>query len=213
MTSEPAAQALRVEARAKVNLYLHVIGRRADGYHLLDSLVVFPLVGDTIEVEPAGPAEPPARSTTAVIARRQSRRSNPVPQDLDRHAASPLAMTAPNSASPPHLLRRSTSSMDPRDEPGGDEPGVLGGRATPEAVTASSASASGQDQAALSLAVSGPFAGDVPAGGDNLVLRAARLLAEAAGLPAQARIHLVKRLPVASGIGGGSADAAATLQA
>jgi 4-diphosphocytidyl-2-C-methyl-D-erythritol kinase len=80
-------------------------------------------------------------------------------------------------------------------------------------VTASSASASGQDQAALSLAVSGPFAGDVPAGGDNLVLRAARLLAEAAGLPAQARIHLVKRLPVASGIGGGSADAAATLQA
>ena len=39
------------------------------------------------------------------------------------------------------------------------------------------------------------------------------MLAEAAGVPARARIHLVKRLPVASGIGGGSADAAATLQA
>lgn len=65
----------------------------------------------------------------------------------------------------------------------------------------------------MSLTVSGAFAADVPAGGDNLVLRAARLLAEAAGLPARARIHLVKRLPVASGIGGGSADAAATLAA
>ena len=65
----------------------------------------------------------------------------------------------------------------------------------------------------MSLTVSGPFAADVPDGRDNLVLRAARLLAEAAGVSAQARIHLVKRLPVASGIGGGSADAAATLAA
>lgn len=65
----------------------------------------------------------------------------------------------------------------------------------------------------MSLAVTGPFAADVPDGDDNLVLRAARLLAEAAGRPAGARIHLIKRLPVASGIGGGSADAAATLAA
>jgi 4-diphosphocytidyl-2-C-methyl-D-erythritol kinase len=123
-TAEPAALTVRVEARAKVNLYLHVTGRRADGYHLLDSLVVFPSVGDTIEVQGVGA------------------------QDL------------------------------------------AGG-----------------------LTVSGPFAADVPDGSDNLVLRAARLLADAAGVPAAARIHLVKRLPVASGIGGGSADAAATLQA
>ena len=40
-------------APAKVNLTLHVTGRRSDGYHLLDSLVVFPSVGDFIEVEPA----------------------------------------------------------------------------------------------------------------------------------------------------------------
>jgi 4-diphosphocytidyl-2-C-methyl-D-erythritol kinase len=33
--------ALRIEAPAKVNLYLHVTGRRADGYHLLDSLIAF----------------------------------------------------------------------------------------------------------------------------------------------------------------------------
>jgi 4-diphosphocytidyl-2-C-methyl-D-erythritol kinase len=37
-------------ARAKVNLYLHVQGRRPDGYHLLDSLVVFPEFGDTVEL-------------------------------------------------------------------------------------------------------------------------------------------------------------------
>ncbi|MEO1314473.1 MAG: 4-(cytidine 5'-diphospho)-2-C-methyl-D-erythritol kinase, partial [Pseudomonadota bacterium] len=38
-----------VLARAKVNLCLHVTGRRPDGYHLLDSLVVFPRLGDLIE--------------------------------------------------------------------------------------------------------------------------------------------------------------------
>ena len=37
-------------SRVKVNLYLHVIGKRADGYHFLDSLVAFPNIGDKIEV-------------------------------------------------------------------------------------------------------------------------------------------------------------------
>ena len=64
----------------------------------------------------------------------------------------------------------------------------------------------------LSLAISGPFAGGLAGEADNLVLRAARLLAEAAGVPARARLVLEKHLPVASGIGGGSADAAATLR-
>ena len=41
---------MRRLARAKVNLYLHVQGRRSDGYHLLDSLVVFPDFGDTVEL-------------------------------------------------------------------------------------------------------------------------------------------------------------------
>ncbi len=63
----------------------------------------------------------------------------------------------------------------------------------------------------LSLEVEGPFAAAVPAGDDNLVLRAARLLAEACGVAPTARIALQKNLPVAAGIGGGSADAAAAL--
>ena len=40
-------------APAKVNLYLHVTGRRADGYHLLDSLVAFADIGDRLRAEPA----------------------------------------------------------------------------------------------------------------------------------------------------------------
>lgn len=44
---------LRGFAPAKVNLTLHITGRRDDGYHLLDSLVVFADVGDQIEVSPA----------------------------------------------------------------------------------------------------------------------------------------------------------------
>ncbi|MFQ3622268.1 MAG: 4-(cytidine 5'-diphospho)-2-C-methyl-D-erythritol kinase [Acetobacteraceae bacterium] len=65
----------------------------------------------------------------------------------------------------------------------------------------------------LSLAVTGPFAPALGAGEDNLVLRAARALAAAAGVPARARLALDKRLPVAAGLGGGSADAAAALRA
>jgi 4-diphosphocytidyl-2-C-methyl-D-erythritol kinase len=102
-------------APAKVNLFLHVTGRRADGYHLLDSLAVFPAVGDVVTAEPAD---------------------------------------------------------------------------------------------ALSLAVTGPFAAGLQAEPDNLLLRAARLLRPGAG----AALTLEKNLPVASGIGGGSADAAAALR-
>jgi len=63
---------------------------------------------------------------------------------------------------------------------------------------------------ALSLTVAGPFAAELPAAADNLVIRAAKALLDKAGVTQGAAIHLDKRLPVASGIGGGSADAAAT---
>jgi len=60
----------------------------------------------------------------------------------------------------------------------------------------------------ISLRVTGPFAAGVPGGEDNLVMRAARSLGGGRG----ATLTLDKRLPVASGIGGGSADAAAALR-
>lgn len=109
-------------APAKVNLYLHVVGRRDDGHHLLDSLIAFADIGDRITAMPA------------------------------------------------------------------DE---------------------------LSLTLAGPQAGALAdADDDNLVLRAARLLAVAVGNSASgAALRLEKHLPVSSGIGGGSSDAAATLHA
>jgi 4-diphosphocytidyl-2-C-methyl-D-erythritol kinase len=103
----------RAFAPAKINLTLHVTGQREDGYHLLDSLVVFAEVGDWVSVT-AGP---------------------------------------------------------------------------------------------LSLAITGPQAAALPVSDDNLVLRAARVMG------VRARIELEKHLPIASGIGGGSADAAACLRA
>src|SRR5690242_10686508 len=66
---------------------------------------------------------------------------------------------------------------------------------------------------ALTLAVEGPFARDLDAASDNLVLRAAHALAQAAGIEPQAALTLEKHVPVASGIGGGSSDAAAALKA
>ncbi len=62
------------------------------------------------------------------------------------------------------------------------------------------------------FSVRGPEAGALADEGDNLVLRAARALADAAGRAPDAVLELEKHLPVASGIGGGSADAAAALR-
>ncbi len=104
---------MHLVARAKINLYLHVTGKRPDDYHLIDSLVCFTELGDELRLAPA------------------------------------------------------------------DD---------------------------LSLSLDGPFA---PALGstDNLAVKAARLVGAGRGVA----IHLIKNLPVAAGIGGGSADAAATL--
>jgi len=65
----------------------------------------------------------------------------------------------------------------------------------------------------LTLTMEGEGAGVLPLDESNLVLRAARALAEAAGVPAHARLHLRKQIPVAGGLAGGSADAAAALVA
>ena len=64
----------------------------------------------------------------------------------------------------------------------------------------------------FSLEVTGPFAGDLDAGDGNLVLKAACALSRIASVETGVALTLDKRLPVASGIGGGSADAAATLR-
>jgi 4-diphosphocytidyl-2-C-methyl-D-erythritol kinase len=71
---------------------------------------------------------------------------------------------------------------------------------------------SGEVADKLSLDIAGPFANALVDERDNLVLKAARALAHAAGVSNGATLVLEKRLPVASGIGGGSADAAAALR-
>jgi 4-diphosphocytidyl-2-C-methyl-D-erythritol kinase len=63
----------------------------------------------------------------------------------------------------------------------------------------------------LSLTISGPFADGLDVT-DNLVMSAAKILQNEHDRPIGAKLHLVKNLPVASGIGGGSADAAATMR-
>lgn len=63
----------------------------------------------------------------------------------------------------------------------------------------------------LSLTIDGPFAAAL-VDDDNLALRAVRALADAAGKPAVGALRLEKRIPVAAGLGGGSADAAAALR-
>ena len=64
----------------------------------------------------------------------------------------------------------------------------------------------------LSLAITGPFAPGLSSGDDNLVLRAARSFGATFGIEITGRFLLDKQLPIAAGIGGGSADAAAALR-
>jgi 4-diphosphocytidyl-2-C-methyl-D-erythritol kinase len=113
--------AIEIDAPAKVNLYLHITGRRADGFHELDSLFVRADIGDRLRLCAA---------------------------------------------------------------------------------------------AGLALTVDGPFAPALAStgAGANLVLSAARRLASHLGREPGAAIHLEKNLPVAAGLGGGSADAAAALR-
>jgi 4-diphosphocytidyl-2-C-methyl-D-erythritol kinase len=70
----------------------------------------------------------------------------------------------------------------------------------------------GEPSSDISLDLLGPFAPELADEADNLVLRAARALRAAAGISSGAALRLDKRLPVSSGIGGGSADAAAALR-
>jgi 4-diphosphocytidyl-2-C-methyl-D-erythritol kinase len=64
----------------------------------------------------------------------------------------------------------------------------------------------------LALRIEGPMAAGLEADANNLVLKAARLLARTAGIEPRAALTLTKRIPVAAGLGGGSADAAAALR-
>jgi 4-diphosphocytidyl-2-C-methyl-D-erythritol kinase len=72
--------------------------------------------------------------------------------------------------------------------------------------------AEARDDGAISLTIDGPFALGLESGLDNLVVRAAEALRSVCGVTAGADIRLTKNLPIASGIGGGSADAAAALR-
>lgn len=65
----------------------------------------------------------------------------------------------------------------------------------------------------LTLTMEGEGAGELALDDTNLVIRAARALAAYARVPAHARLHLRKQIPLAGGLAGGSADAAATLVA
>ncbi len=73
--------------------------------------------------------------------------------------------------------------------------------------------ASATDTNRLSLTVTSHVRGEVPTDGTNLALRAADLLRTECGVRAGAELHIEKRVPIAGGMGGGSADAAAALVA
>jgi 4-diphosphocytidyl-2-C-methyl-D-erythritol kinase len=65
----------------------------------------------------------------------------------------------------------------------------------------------------LALTMDGEGAGELALDGTNLIIKAVRLLAAATGRDPHARLHLRKQIPLAAGLAGGSADAAATLVA
>ena len=68
-----SADAIAQFAPAKINLYLHVTGRQEDGYHELDSLVMFADVGDWVRARPAAPGAVRSASRPEACARSTAR--------------------------------------------------------------------------------------------------------------------------------------------
>lgn len=89
------------EALAKVNLALHVVGRRADGYHLLESLVVFPEIGDRLTARRA--AELSLRISGPFAAALS-------PQGPEVETASPVCY-APPLAPPENLILKAAEAL------------------------------------------------------------------------------------------------------
>lgn len=83
----PLSSALTVIAPAKVNLYLHVTGRRDDGYHLLDSLVVFADIADQITLAPASRFSFSIEGPYAAAFTAEDRDSGPLSRNLAVRAA------------------------------------------------------------------------------------------------------------------------------
>ncbi len=133
---------LVVHTPAKLNLFLEILGKREDGYHELETLMVTVDILDTLIFTEENSTEIRLRCSGSGV-----RREGPSP-----------------TAGPIDRVR--TSAED-----------------------------------------------GIPAGTDNLVVKAAQLLREHAGVEAGVRIALVKRIPAAAGLAGGSSDAAATLMA
>ncbi|MEP5359559.1 MAG: 4-(cytidine 5'-diphospho)-2-C-methyl-D-erythritol kinase [Nitratireductor sp.] len=98
---------LTVHAPAKINLALHVTGRRADGYHLIDTLAVFSQPGDVLELAPAaadtlaiaGPfADALPDGGDNLITRARDRLRDAFPQARDRRSAIRLTKNLPVAA-------------------------------------------------------------------------------------------------------------------
>ncbi len=161
MWSQRSSESLIVQTPAKLNLFLEILGKRSDGYHELESLMVTVDWYDTLRVTPLerGGGESPG-----------STRVRGPGDAVDRESDF-------------HFTEYSSDGIDLRC--------VAANRPVPGAAEAF----------------------DVPSGAENLVVRAARLLRDAAGVRDGVRIDLIKRIPSAAGLAGGSSDAAATLWA
>src|SRR5215212_5379505 len=94
-------------APAKVNLTLAVLGRRADGYHLLDSLVVFADAGDRLTLTPGGPLSLHLRGVTA-------KQAGPIESNLVFKAAKALATEIPNLKLGRFMLDKRLPAADAR---------------------------------------------------------------------------------------------------
>lgn len=156
-------QTVVVEAPAKINLFLRVLGRRPDGYHDIETLFQAVSLADRVVVGLSDEA-------TAL-----SERADDAAGSGGRDAGS-----------------EGTDGHEGPTGPAGDEP---------------------YDRVAappVHLDIDGPDLGPMAS---NLAYRAARRFLEATGTTSPVRIELVKRIPMGAGLGGGSSDAAAVLEA
>jgi 4-diphosphocytidyl-2-C-methyl-D-erythritol kinase len=203
-TSASAATPAVVEvwAPAKLNLFLEVLGKRPDGYHELETLMVPVSLCDWLSFTslPPGAAQKSGTTESETGQPGNGRSGDNAPSnDTDSLGGSTGLGNSASAGKRASAIVFSGQWANPG----------RGGEGQEHSSSASAARGGRRAGGADGSSNQHP----IPQGADNLVVKAVELLRRRAGTDAGATIRLVKRIPMAAGLGGGSSDAAAALAA
>lgn len=195
-----------IRSPAKLNLFLEVLGKRADGYHEIDSIMCPVTLFDELRVE----ENDSDRIEFSIAALTDSTKTDSTKTDATEPGATETnsARTEPSTTD---TAGGTTGSFRARSERDPNRSSDGGGAAAVD--WAQGAGLSRDSGAHAGEPRRADPAWDIPADQSNLVVRALRAVQRELGIARGCRVRLYKRIPAAAGLGGGSSDAASAIVA